>query len=245
MSEGRHARPLRAGLVVVLGLLTGCALLWPRPPLPPPTPDAATARAVAERRDEESRTLSASFRITVKRRDGETESARGALAVARPDRLRLQLFSLGFLTVFDYTVNGDRYRIRQQGKSGIRYGTVGDDRTLAPAQWLARLFLGGGRGTLEIRRVEDGYVVERRERGGRRELFVPDDAAVVREETLRVEGRVLLHARYGDFSKVDGAWLPRSIEAEAPAAGVTLSIAVDEYERNRPIADDVFSLGPR
>ena len=244
MIVGRSLRGLRVALLLAVAVLASCAWIRPRLLAPPPTPGVEAARAIVERRDEESQTLTALFRIAVRTGGGAGESARGALAVARPDRLRLQIFSRGFLTVFDYTVNGDRYRLRQQGAPGIRYGTVGDDRSLLPVQWLARLFLGDGAGPIEVREVEAGFVLVRRERDGTRELLVPRDAAVIREETIREDGRVMLHARYDDFSKVDGVWLPGSIVAEAPTAGVTLSIDVQEYELNQRIDEDIFTIRP-
>ncbi|MGH7819990.1 MAG: hypothetical protein ACREQ9_09465, partial [Candidatus Binatia bacterium] len=188
------------------------------------------------------RTLRALFRVTL-RRDGGAQSSRGALVVARPDRLRLQLFSLGFITVFDYTASADRYCLRRPLEAEARVGRFPEGDGDALAWDLRPLFL---RGEIERARVTGGdddvwtAIVE--ERTGERILRISRRDSTIESESFLVEGRAKFRARYSDYRPVDGVPLPFRIEIDDPVHETTIAIDVERYARNDAVESSVFEI---
>ena len=147
---------MRRPIVFFALALAACTRMAPAPPPPAPPKSAADARAIVAQRDHEVETLKAVFRLVMRKRDGTQETSRGALVVAPPDQLRLQIFSAGFVTAYDYTVNGDRFRARRplEGLQQIgRFGEPGSDDNDLRLYDLRQLFL--RRGDVASGRVED------------------------------------------------------------------------------------------
>lgn len=237
-------------LVVVAALvLAGCAARAPRP-APTTTAaaplDAAAARAVVERRASESRTLTAMFSIEMRRADGGSETSRGAVAVVRPDRLRLQIFSLGVVTAYDFTVAGERYHLRRP-LEGVDVVGRFDDAASPSATDLGRdlrpLFLLPAATAAE--RVEDRadrLRVTVEERAGRRLVDVRKADGRIVAERLLDGGEPRVEIEYGDYRPVDGADLPFAIRVRYPRKGVEVTIAVRSYTRNAPVDPKLFEF---
>jgi hypothetical protein len=231
-----------AALGCVVGLLAGCAAA-------PPAPvrrltGSEQVVAALERHERETRTFTATFDLASRGADGVTESSRGAVTVSRPDRLRLQIFSLGFVTVYDFTVDGARYRVRRPlegvdeigrfGESGSTAGTLGE--ALRP------LFL-REENLPEARVVDAGeyYRVVIPDLGGeRREIDVAKESARVEHEALYADGRARLEIDYADYRSVEGAALPFTIRVRYPQKAISLAIEVRNYTRNEPVDAGLF-----
>ena len=233
-----------AALAAGLGLLGGCKAAVP-PPVPAPAlAGAEQALAALERRDAETRTLTATFELMVRGADGSAESTRGAVVVERPDRLRLQIFSLGFVTVYDYTVDGDRYRVRRplERLEGVgRFGAAPRDASGALGEDLRPLFL--RRGRLDEAQVVDAgtrYRVIVPDPAGTREIDVGKQGGRVEHETLYADGRRRVEIDYEDYRPVDGGMLPFTIRVAYPLRAVSLVIEVEHYTRNRPVDPGLF-----
>lgn len=225
-----------AVLLVLLGI-GACA----RPePLPPRV--GADSLETLRARERATRTLTASFRVTVEKPDGASETSRGALVVARPDRLRLQIFSLGVLTVYDFTVAGDRFRVRLPLEGVDRRGRFSDvapaDRALLRFD-LRPLFLGADLDGARAEEHGDRVVVSTPER----RLELAKDTGRVLEEIVFTGGEGTaprLEARYDDYRPVGGVELPHRIAVEYPREHVRLTIEVSSYTRDEPVDDGLF-----
>ena len=241
-------RRLRIVSVAALVVLAACRGAGPLPALRIPglgtERDAAAVLAEAARRERETESLRALFKVTVRRADGKTESSRGALAVRPPDRLRLQIFSLGVMTVYDYTANGERYRVRFPLEGRTEIGRFDEPRAKELLRYdLRPLFLGrtdleDADATVEGDRVN---ALIRNGTSSRRLVLARTDAAILEEEWG--EGAdTLLRARYADHRWIEGVPLPFRITVESPPTGVTLEIEVSEYKRNEAVREATFDF---
>jgi hypothetical protein len=203
------------------------------------------AAAIVAARDVDTRTLRATFKLVLRRPDGAEEASRGAVVVARPDRLRLQLFSFGVVTAYDYTANGERYRVREP-LSGVQragrfdaaadeHGVLGDD--------LRPLFLAAtSRDAPTVRDAGDRYLVAATSPQGRRIAEVSKRSGAIERETLLVGDTPRLVVEYGDFRDVDGVSMPFAIDVTLPGRGTSLAIAVTSYVRNPPVDARLFEF---
>jgi hypothetical protein len=182
----------------------------------------------------------------VQRPDGSEEGSRGAVVVARPDRLRLQIFSFGVMTAYDYTVNGDRYRVRRPLDGVETIGRFGDARAAGAGAFgvdLRPLFLpAAAAGSASARDAGDHFVVAVAEQRGRREIDVSKrDGSITREALYRdAELRVVID--YGDYRSVDGAALPFVVDVTYRETNVRLTIRVARYTRNQPVDPRLFEF---
>jgi hypothetical protein len=207
---------------------------------------AAEALAIVERREIDTRTLTATFKIVLRRADGSEEASRGAVVVARPDRLRLQIFSFGVMTAYDFTASGDRFRVRTPVAGGERVGRFGAaaaDPQNAFGDDLRPLFLGGGAtGRAKAADAGDRFVVSVPEADGRRDVEVSKrDGRIVRE-TLASDAGTALVIEYSDYREVDGAALPFAVTVTIPAKRLALTIEIARYTRNQPVDPKLFEF---
>ncbi len=234
-----------AALALGLALTAGCAR---RPPAPPAAVAGADeVRALLARRIGETATMTATFQLELIRSDGSRESGRGAVVVVRPDHLRLQIFSFGVMTAYDYTVAGDRYHVRRPLEGVDRIGRFGEPAAGEPAalgEDLRPLFL--LEAPADSARVDDAgerYHVALAGPGGRRELYVSKQDGRVEIETLYgADGAPRLAVEYGDYRAVDGFAMPFAIRVRYPARATTLSIDVQRYTRNQPVEPKLFEF---
>jgi outer membrane lipoprotein-sorting protein len=230
-------------------LLIGCHRLPPRA-APAPTSAAALTEAQAlelvARREAETRTLTATFKMTVRRPNRGEETNQGALVVARPDRLRMQIFSFGVMTAYDFTVNGDRYRIRRP-LEGVdergRFSELAPDDPTAAALDLRPLFLGAPAvASARVRDRGDAYLVAAGEGRGRHEIQVSKQGGRIEAETVYDDDQPRILVAFRDHRLVDGAAIPFAIHVEYPDSGATLDIEVVRYTRNQPVDSHLFEF---
>jgi hypothetical protein len=205
---------------------------------------AADVVRLLEEREAETQTLTATFKLVLHRGDGTEESSRGALVVARPDRLRLQVLSFGMVTTYDYTVRGDRFRVRRPLEGVEKTGRFADGADAdALGGDLRPLFLHAGK-LAEARVSESGesFLVAIDEGTASRLIEVAKRDGRIARETLSAGGTVRVASEYSDYRAVDGVALPYRIRVTYPAKNVTLAIDVDRYTRNPPVADDLFDF---
>jgi hypothetical protein len=232
----------------IMALLLGAACHQPvRPPAPPTAlSSGAAAVAVVAARDAGARTLRATFKLVLHRPDGSVEASRGAVVVARPDRLRLQIFSFGVLTAYDYTASGDRYRIREPLNGEQRIGSFHDalsGENDALGDDLRPLFLAATpSGAPTVHDGADRYLVTVPSPAGRRVVEVGKGSGAIERETVFVGNVPRLVIDYGDFRDVDGVSMPFAIDVTLPGRGIALAIAVTHYERNVPVDGGVFEF---
>lgn len=243
MSARRQLAATAIGLALALG--AGCAA---RPPAPGPAlAGADEVRALLARRTRETATMTATFRLALHRADGAAETSRGAVVVVRPDRLRLQIFSFGVMTAYDYTAAGDRYRVRRPLEGVDRVGRFGEPApgdAAALGEDLRPLFLLAA--PADSARVDDAgerYRVTLADPGGRREIEVSKrDGRVERETLYGAAGEPRLAVQYGDYRAVDGFAMPFAIRVRDPGRATTLAIDVQRYTRNLPVDPKLFEF---
>jgi hypothetical protein len=241
-------KPSQKLLLAVLFAATAC-----RPAVRPPAPagpvaiqSEAQAAAIVAARDVDARTLRATFKLVVHRADGSEEATRGAVVVARPDRLRLQIFSFGVVTAYDYTANGDRYRIREPLSGGQRIGRFSDvaaDEREALGDDLRPLFLSAVPSeAATVRDSGDRYLVTVQSSRGRRVAEVAKRSGAIVRETVFVRDVPELVIDYGDFREVDGVSMPFAVDVRVPGRRGALSIVVTHYERNVSVDGALFEF---
>ena len=233
------------GAVAVLCAVTAaCAPRGTGPGSQGLTPPRDIAEVLARQR-EGTRTLRATFRLKVRRDGREAMSTRGALVVARPDRLRLQLFSLGVMTVYDFTARGDRFRVRRPLDDETRIGRLGGvaDADAGVAAELRPILLGSSAAPSGVEERGDAAHVRFDEPEGRREVVISRRDGSFQSEALRSAGGDLrVRARYSDHRLVDGLALPFRIAVDYPERQVSLDIEIERYTRNQPVEDGLFEF---
>lgn len=233
-------------------ILTACAERVP----PPPVLQSAYAHdimATVSVRDAQIRTLRTKFSVTTTTPDVERTIA-GALLVDRPDRLRFRLFLPFGLTVFDYL------RVADQAWLLLPMGAdepgsaraVGYARDVLPRAF-ATLAATYPLSTYDPIRGEVGALTVRRCTSGEgdmctasRELRIRMRDGAIDEERVTDSDGGKLRIRYGDYRVVGIAYLPFRIAIEdltRPDDG-RVEVAIDRYEVNPTLADDLFAPAP-
>ena len=238
---------LRDGLLLAALIAATACRPAARPPAPPAAIQSdAQAAAIVAARDVDARTLRATFKLVFRAADGSEEATRGAVVVARPDRLRLQIFSFGVVTAYDYTANGDRYRIREPLNGRQRIGRFGDgaaDERGALGDDLRPLFLSTApSGAWTVHDGGDRYLVTLQSAPGRRVVEVANRSGMIERETIFVRDVPELVIDYGDFRDVDGVSMPFTIDVRMPGRGASVSIVVTRYERNATVDGALFEF---
>jgi hypothetical protein len=235
-------------LVLALGLLA--ALGCHRAARPPVRGEAVAsdsqAIAVVARREAETPTMTATFQLTVQRPGGSVEDSRGAVVIARPDRFRLQIFPFGMMTAYDYTVNGDRYRVRRPLDHVETIGRFGDAEAAGAGAFgvdLRPLFLPAAAvGSPSARDAGDHFVVAVGEQRGRREIDVSKRDGSITREALYNDAELGVVIDYADYRSVDGAALPFVVDVTYRETNVRLTIRVASYTRNQPVDPRLFEF---
>jgi len=233
-----------------LGFLALASFACHRAAVAPAAPAAATvlksaadARRLLADQERETRTLTATFKLAFRRAGGAVESSRGALVVARPDRLRLQVFSFGMITAYDYTVRGDRFRVRRPLEGVDRTGRFGEaaaDDALGAD--LRPLFLRAGDfANAKVAENDAAFVVRLADGAGERTIEIAKTDGRVARETV-VRGTTTIVTEYSDYRDVDGFALPFAIRVAYPSKDAALAIDVDRYTRNQPVDDALFAF---
>lgn len=246
--------------LLVAGCAAGCAPLRTQPPLREEAPPCAAPAPPAPEtaicgRDEAIRSLRARFRADVEA-GGGTRTAEGVLVWRAPGALRVKLFTLAGLTVYDALLVGDGTRVRGVVKQPLAARSetfdVGPDETVdAPdtdlslvlwSLWQPRCGRPPAVSSMDPARFA---LDPDPARANGREVMV--EGAEVREEVLERASatngsaeRVV--ARYTDYDCTQTPPLPRRIEIEASASGWRARVTILEQARNVALDDALFAL---
>jgi hypothetical protein len=243
--------------LVLAAVLAGCAATRPGPPPQVGCPASAVLgpEAAICARDDGVSSLRARFRAEVRAGDA-SRTAEGVLVWRKPGELRVKLFTLAGLTVYDALWVGDEQRVRglvrqpladraetfDLGPGDIVEPPEGDLALVLWALWRPRCSAPPARnGDLGRFQLDAAPA-----RALRREVVIA--SGVVQEEVLvrrraggTVEDRVV--ARYGDYDCAQEPPLPRRISVEAPSRGWRAQVTIVEQVRNEPLDDGLFDLG--
>lgn len=245
----RGARSL--GTLVLLGV-AGCATpaVRDRPPCPAP---ASAVEAICAR-DTAVDALRARFRAEVEG-GGETRSAEGVLVWRSPGEMRVKLFTLAGITVYDAVLRGDAARVRgtvrQPLADRVQSFDLGPGETEASIDVDLALVLWSlwqPRCALAPAAVDEGsgaYRLDARSaRGTGREVTVHEGE--IREEVLLRAtpsgGSERVVARYEGYDCAAAPPLPRRIALAAPASGWRARVTILEQARNVALDDALFAL---
>lgn len=242
----------RVGAVLGLSLVAGCAASRPAPPV---AECARVAQQAAHEaicgRDDGVRSLQARFRAEVET-GGNTRSAEGVLVWRAPGELRVKLFTLAGITVYDALWTGDAHELRGVvrqpladrdetfvlGPSDVPEAADADLSLVLWALWQPRC-----RRSPEL--VARATYVLDPTAGRARGRSVRIAEGVVREETLvrtRANGAVeSVVARYADYDCATTP-LPRLVTIEAPASGWRARVTIVEQARDVKLDDALFAL---
>lgn len=246
----------RVAAATLLALSLGCAPHLARDDAACPASTSALPSDAICARDAQVRSLQARFRAEVEA-GGETRTAEGVLVWRAPGSLRVKLFTLAGLTVYDALLVGDAERVRGVVRQPLADRTesfdLGPGETLrSPDADLALVLWtlwqprctqppepgGGGAATYRL--------AARDARAKARSVTVVDGE--VREETLvrasasapDASERVVV--RYDGYDCAAMPPLPRRIEVEAPASGWRARVTIVEQGRNVTLDDALFVL---
>lgn len=208
-----------------------------------PLPEQPAARLTALRaREDEIRTLRVRFDAEVSDAAGESRSAGGVLLVAKPDRFRLRLVLPFGLTAFDYLRAGQQSWVtlplasgRHSNAAPFAGGDLEQVFLRGPAAFPGECAAAAAGGDLVWVSCGDGEML-------RRTLLVGRDGVI--EETAYEDDVPVLRIRYGDYRAAGDTVLPFRIAVDDVPAGRTVDIAVERYEVNLPLADDLFAPPP-
>lgn len=252
----------RTFALALLGVLAAaCAASRPTasPPLPPaPTPVAGSCPALAGVASEEAacardgtvQALQARFRAEVVA-GNDTRTAEGVLVWRAPGALRVKLFTLAGITVYDALWVGDRDRLR----GVVRQPLSGDDATydLAPGElpdapdadlslvlwslWQPRCTRPPAAADGELRL--DAATARAAQRSVRVENGLIVEETLLRERAGGRAERVV--ARYGGYDCLAPP-LPREVAIDAPDAGWRARVTIIEQQRDPVVDDALFAL---
>ena len=207
----------------------GCARPQPRPPAPSCDPPAVLAAFQA--REARVRTLRARFTAQMVRA-GATRRVDGVLVMAKPDRFRFRLMLPFGVTVFDEVRDGARsWRLLPLGQPAADIDPL----------HLSELFLHGAEADpaqCELAALGEGSI---RVLCPARALRIRCADATVVEALIGAPQAVGI--RYDDLRSVAGIPLPFRIALTYPG-DVSVTVAIDRYEVNPRLAEDVFVPPP-
>lgn len=250
--EGRVTFSLSAAALFVAGMVVemwGCA---PAGSLTPAVSDGAGGRAKGElvrslaRRNDQVRSLRSLAKVTYWGRD-ERGSFQAAILVRRPDRLRLEMFSLwGAMVILTadanevvgfHTREGTFYRGKSSKESLVRY-------TRIPLELRDLTSLLVGLPPVEVQgRWEGGEdrIQRRLSRGGSEVIiFEPTMGIPIQWELSDPDGEVVLSAVFSDFVSTPTGSIPLSISLESATQERRLEIRYDEPELNVTLPASLF-----
>jgi hypothetical protein len=218
-------------------LLAGCATVAPRPGALPSAPAARLAAVQAN--EERIHSLRARFSSVAHVGDSD-RSADGVLLVVKPDRFRLRLMlPIGF-TVFDYLCVGDQTWVSlplagEQERAGV------DQFAPFSREDLGQAFLRGPYAFRSVRRCTGAERsglgdVPRRRRYWRRTILIG-------RRHRRGGLRRMWHRLSSAMPTTDRSMAhhcPSASRLEYPQRRQSVDIAIDRYEVNPTLSDDLF-----
>lgn len=240
----RHGTAFLQTSSLTLSALLACSA--PRS-LRPPVPTADPARLLQTVREREDRITSLRARFTADtQRAGARRTADGVLLVKKPDRFRLRMTLPFGLTIFDYLKWGDRAQLSLPLEGRVVDGPLQGHGLAFSQEDLGQAFLRGPYafpGTcLANSSGGSTIVVLCRDASGAllRQMRVDSQSGALRDETSYDAGQAHMVIRYDDYRPADDTELPYRIILNYPAQDATLDIAIQRYEINPILADDLF-----
>ena len=242
----RPAKRVRFAISVVLPVLGLLSCSAPRP-MPPFAQALDPARALEAVRAREDRITSLRARFNANTmREGERHSADGVLLVKKPDRFRLRLMLPFGVTIFDYVNCGDRTQLVLPMEDKIINGHPRGDGVAFSQEDLGQAFLRGPKafpGTCRANGVDaSGIVVNCRDGGGNllRRIHIDARAGTIVDETSYEGDQPRMVIRYDDYRSVGDVDVPFRIALRYPGRHLALDVAIQRYEVNPVLADDLF-----
>jgi outer membrane lipoprotein-sorting protein len=212
----------------------------------PAAPTAPDARLAAIRaREDALHSLRARF-TAVTRMPNVEHSADGVLLVVKPDRFRLRLLLPFGITVCDYLTVGDRTWITLPLADAQQREQLGEFSPFSRDD-LGAAFLRGPYafpGDCEAAPAAGDDVWVRCHEGAtlRRTLLITGD--VIAEETSYDGDTPRMVIRYSDYRDVGGTPLPFHIALSYPQRQQSVDIAIERYEVNPTLSDELFRPSP-
>jgi hypothetical protein len=232
------------GTVLAGALVFGaCAGAGQRRVFPPPILDRAdvesapaldaarTAPIVARAREYESRTGNFSATVAVSMHDfarSQTFASHGAIAVRRPESMRMQMSGPGGVTALDLLARGERYWLRVAGREWVA-GSLSDPPAQGfPAGTVARAFLGFDWDHADA--LDDGplALVRVPSPGGHAVVAVDTRDGALREVRWFARGVERARVRFAEFELQDGVRYPRVVLFWQHDPDVTSTITVEQ-----------------
>ena len=244
---GRH---LSIGLVCALA---ACASPARRAPPPVVSATAAELLATVRAREAQLYSLRAHFTVVAEHAD-EHQQLNGVIVAARPDRARMRLMLPLGLTVFDYLrVGRDAWVARPLGPAEAPDGPS----SALPLSAIALPLVSDPAGcAADCSRADPDpigfwvrcYCVDPAQPDrlfpARFLLIRSADAAIV-EERRFAQGHPSATIRSNDYRLTDGVLLPfRLTMSYAGDARLSVTVAIDRYDVNPPLADELFLPAP-
>ncbi len=237
MSPGR-------AFLLTLGIAAGCTA--PHRVLPP-LPQSDPVRVLETVREREDRVVSLRARFTADtRREEERHSAQGVLLVKKPDRFRLRMMLPFGLTVFDYVSVGEHAQLALPLEGHVIDGPPQGPYVAFSQDDLGQAFLRGPHafpGTCTPDGTEAlAIVVWCRAPSGvtLRQIRIDAQTGTIREEASYADGQPRMVIFYDDYRDVDESSLPYRIRLLYPAQNLQLDIAIQRYEVNPRLGDELF-----
>ena len=199
--------------------------------------------ALARRYERETGDFSAV--LTVSMRDtarGQSYTARGAVAVRRPDAMRMQMTGPGGITALDLIARDGDYWAAIAGRPWQR-GHLGDEApTGFPAGTIARIFLGldWTRATV----VSDGPLAVVRAPSGRDEALITFEThdGTTREVRWFVAGDERARVRFVDFVRAsNGARFPRTVLFWQSHPDASATITAEQWRLSPTLPERTFT----
>jgi outer membrane lipoprotein-sorting protein len=233
---------LRRVMLLFVALPLGCRSTPPLPPLPPyPWMDEQTAMHDLAARAAAVRTVSARCGLTLTHSDGQSVQFDGALAMAPPDRLRMQAMKFG-QTVFDLTLIPDGAWIRTSDDRSRRDRIMPAGRSAAEFSREWSWFIGGFfvLPDLQAQTTASRMIVRRKLQDGRMIVCEVDRATLtpVRYAMADPGGGTRFTLTLANYRIIDGIYWPTRLTAISE--GGRIDIQMNEVELNQPLSERAF-----
>lgn len=233
---------------------SGCAAVRrPVAAVPPPVlPTAAELQAVLAQRREHVRSLRALAHIRYRDPEG-SNSSREAIAVARPDRLRVEVLSL-FGSVFVLVADDGALTAYARQENTVYHGHASPEnlwryvRLTLPVHDLVDLVLG----TPPPRQAEESRVsfdapsgsirLRQDSARGTQVVWFSLAALPLSAEEQGADGQTQWRATFGDYEDQDGFALATHIALEVPGWQRSLEIALEDIDLNPKLDPPVFAV---
>jgi hypothetical protein len=230
--------------------LSGCRPAVPSVPLVPLTSEALLMRLAVNREAFHSLEGLASIRAEI---DGRVTSARQALVMEKPARLRADVLGLFGQPALQVAADKGQLAVHvvQEGRYLQGAATAGNlarfTRMPLGVDDLVRLALYDvpliAYGESSVHTDERGYLLLlEASQGDRQHLFFDTAGRLYGVEYFR-DGELLLKVGYDRFSEHQGGF-PRELSLDVPVRRTSLSLVYSDLELNTELAGDRFTLTP-